>query len=423
MTHGSEHIDPFFKAFQDAFENFEAEVPEAEMQADWDQISHQVGTAMPKVTPKGLKGLSLKTIGVISAGIAIVGTAVLLGVSALKEPAGNTETGKDLIQTEQVEAKGEDGNIVMSGSGKTDNIQAQNGILPESEGENRISGSKEHTVSSMKNEVAGEMSPAPAVRLSDIFLGVYFSDTMLCIGDQLIVRNTYDKNSPVVLTLVFPDKEVKNFKGSVSYTFTKEGTYKIWIKTENKGQVLTKQQNIYVFALPLVDFIVDESDMPTIHFTNRSKNATTFKWIFGEDQSSEKTNPSWTFITSGTYNIRLVASNRYGCQDEMSRSINIVVGEGQFKEPYIPNIFSPNGDGVNDQYFITIENDILYQLNILDRYGDLVFSSVSKDEKWDGKNKSNGKECLEGSYFYVFKYQLQGQVEAVKKTGTIYLEK
>lgn len=82
---------------------------------------------------------------------------------------------------------------------------------------------------------------------------------------------------------------------------------------------------------------------------------------------------------------------------------------------YIPDAFSPNGDGIND-VFIPIFNDILkvkyYNLEIYDRFGVLVFQSNDPDVAWVGLP-------FDTIYIYRFYMECEGFIGAVIKTGSI----
>ncbi|HLW40157.1 MAG TPA: gliding motility-associated C-terminal domain-containing protein [Brumimicrobium sp.] len=70
-----------------------------------------------------------------------------------------------------------------------------------------------------------------------------------------------------------------------------------------------------------------------------------------------------------------------------------------FVSPFvIPNVFSPNGDGENDVYYITSMGLEEFELIILNRWGNVVFESNDPNEGWDGT--FNGAPCTEGVYFY-----------------------
>ena len=82
----------------------------------------------------------------------------------------------------------------------------------------------------------------------------------------------------------------------------------------------------------------------------------------------------------------------------------------------MPNVFTPNGDGVNDVYHINGEKDIFKEFNIVivNRWGNVIVSYNDPKGTWDGKNSSN-QFVDEGVYFYTVKaVTLQGK-ELVKQ--------
>lgn len=83
----------------------------------------------------------------------------------------------------------------------------------------------------------------------------------------------------------------------------------------------------------------------------------------------------------------------------------------------IPNVFTPNGDGINDTYFVTSKGIKEYSITIVNRWGELVFSSTDVNEKWDGT--SGGKLCTDGVYFYTI--NAKSAVNEYKKQGHITL--
>jgi gliding motility-associated-like protein len=70
-------------------------------------------------------------------------------------------------------------------------------------------------------------------------------------------------------------------------------------------------------------------------------------------------------------------------------------------ELLIPNVFTPNQDGVNDEFFITSKGLIEYNIVIVNRWGNPVFESTNANEAWDGT--SGGEQCTDGVYFYILK--------------------
>jgi gliding motility-associated-like protein len=87
----------------------------------------------------------------------------------------------------------------------------------------------------------------------------------------------------------------------------------------------------------------------------------------------------------------------------------------------IPNVFTPNGDNSNDEFFIKATNMESISLTIIDRWGHLVYqvTSAKGNVLWDGKTAA-GKDAAEGVYYYVLKAKGLDRTEFEEK-GTISL--
>lgn len=71
---------------------------------------------------------------------------------------------------------------------------------------------------------------------------------------------------------------------------------------------------------------------------------------------------------------------------------------------HFPNVFTPDGDGINDLFYPDSSNVNAEGLTVYNRWGVMVCDSSK--EPWDGKH--NGKECAEGTYYYVFRFRWNG---------------
>jgi gliding motility-associated-like protein len=72
----------------------------------------------------------------------------------------------------------------------------------------------------------------------------------------------------------------------------------------------------------------------------------------------------------------------------------------------VPNIFTPNGDEVNDAWALQIQNELSiqnYQCTLYNRWGTQVFETTSPAAYWDGHTTS-GLDCQAGTYFYIINY-------------------
>jgi len=66
----------------------------------------------------------------------------------------------------------------------------------------------------------------------------------------------------------------------------------------------------------------------------------------------------------------------------------------------VPNVFTPNGDQVNDFFEVTTDGTTVYEFSVFTRTGTRIFHSLSPRIFWDG-NSLDGKELEEGVYYYV----------------------
>lgn len=85
---------------------------------------------------------------------------------------------------------------------------------------------------------------------------------------------------------------------------------------------------------------------------------------------------------------------------------------------FVPNAFSPNGDGANDYLFVRGNNFFSMQFTVFDRWGEQVFETKTQEIGWDGTYK--GKDAVSGVYTWVFKL-FYADGKTVNQTGTVLL--
>jgi len=177
----------------------------------------------------------------------------------------------------------------------------------------------------------------------------------------------------------------------------------------------------------LADFEMDQTGLPLVKFTNKSLGAVRYEWDFGHPSSGQKNfstleNPTHNFIgDSGSFMVCLKAFNAQDCMDSICKLT--FPAEIRIK---IPNVFTPNGDDVNDSYDIDAIGITKYSLDIYNRWGEKVYESTrdgfgNDGINWNGKVRNTGGECPEGTYYFVFIYQLANMLEAKDVHGTITL--
>ncbi len=103
-----------------------------------------------------------------------------------------------------------------------------------------------------------------------------------------------------------------------------------------------------------------------------------------------------TGMANGPYKVLITDANK--CND----SAVAIVAYDDCCKPYIPNAFTPNGDGKDDVFRVVYKGDLtLENFSVYNRYGQRVYSSIYLDQGWDGKY--NGVPQDMGTYYYFFK--------------------
>lgn len=124
----------------------------------------------------------------------------------------------------------------------------------------------------------------------------------------------------------------------------------------------------------------------------------------------------YTFTEEGQTYVRFVCANADGSCEAHGDVYTISIGTSSLR---CPNAFSPNGDGVNDEWKVSYSSIISFECHIFDRYGHKMTSLSDPSQGWDGKYK--GKTVPSGAYYYVIKakgadgkvYDLAGDINIV----------
>ena len=164
-------------------------------------------------------------------------------------------------------------------------------------------------------------------------------------------------------------------------------------------------QLITVHNKPIASFQADKLavtlESPTIRFSDQSYGAMTWSWDFDDPSSGlynneTDPNPYHMFSEIGTHNVKLYITNGYGCSDSTSRQIQVY----DYYTFYIPNAFTPNGDGLNDEFLLqgTGIREDGFNIIIYDRWGEMVFESNDIFKGWNGYYKGGSKPCSNGIY-------------------------
>ena len=103
--------------------------------------------------------------------------------------------------------------------------------------------------------------------------------------------------------------------------------------------------------------------------------------------------------------LQMLCSSNFPCGVNGATSLTEIKNQDYTSEFLMPNVFTPNGDNVNDVLRPTVAKNITnVDINIYNRWGNLVYKETSETFKWDGLNFDN-KKCVDGVYFYILEYK------------------
>jgi gliding motility-associated-like protein len=194
------------------------------------------------------------------------------------------------------------------------------------------------------------------------------------------------------------------------HLYPNPGTYQITLTVLNSTgceQTMTFPGAVEVYPLPDAIFEAEPPaatlDNPKIWFKpGTSGPGNNHTWDFGDGSSpSNEPDPIHTYTAVGTYTILHTIENQYGCLD----TDTLEVGITKDLKIFVPNSFTPNGDGLNDCFAVSgTVSDVVerFTVKIYNKWGQAIFEDVIKsyDCIWDGTGY-NGKPLEGGEYVYV----------------------
>lgn len=233
-------------------------------------------------------------------------------------------------------------------------------------------------------------------------LEVVFTPAHIPVSDTFYIWDFGDESDKILLA------------NSVTHWFY-AGTFIIKLSvTDKKNKVLAESTDtIRVHPHPNANFFVaDTFQLGKLKYRFRSGKAPSsvipYRYVWTLDNPSNKdsivdTLPNlksfWDqqilqFSTEGTHTMYLNVTDDFGCEDNYSSTF--IVSE----KLVIPNVFTPNGDGKNDNFEVQTNGRSIYTLQIFSTTGQLVYKSESRSITWDGYNY-NGQQMDPGTYYYL----------------------
>jgi gliding motility-associated-like protein len=198
------------------------------------------------------------------------------------------------------------------------------------------------------------------------------------------------------------------------------GKYTIELVTSNSftGDQKVATKDVIIYDLPIAEFVLRPTTVyvPDMELTtfNLAEGATDYLWDFGDGTTSDEKEPTHKYRIEGVYDVMLIAMHDYGdnivCVDSATRKVTAKQG-GVTR---VPNAFTPNPNGptssagtpgipgsntFNDVFLPQVKGAEEFNMQVFDRWGNLVFESNNSNIGWDGYDR-NGKLMPAGVYVY-----------------------
>ncbi len=223
----------------------------------------------------------------------------------------------------------------------------------------------------------------------------------------------------------FGDTTTAKACDSVTHTYDEPGCYDVSLTVTSPAgcSADTMVTNmVCAYPYPKADFIADPQRTsiltpdPEVDLINKSTGAESFEWEIEGQPNTTATDTSINFPNDypDKYEVCLKAESKEGCRDSTCKKVVI---EGEF-QVFVPNAFSPDGDGDNDHFYPVVRgyDETEFSFYVFDRWGDIVFESHHPDEKWDGTVKGSAEQAKPD--VYVWKLVTRDKYTGVQKEFT-----
>jgi len=221
------------------------------------------------------------------------------------------------------------------------------------------------------------------------------NDTIICSGDSIILDAGNDSTMHL-----WQNNDTSQF-----FIVKAAGYYQL-NKTDSNGCKAMDGFNVQVEEAPYINLGPDTTLCIGFDLLFNGSSQGNYLW---QDGSSDTT---YYVNSPGIYSVSV--SNLCGQATDSCE----VLYEDCKQVIWIPNAFTPNGDGLNDKFKPYIENVDYFHLYIFDRWGELIFETQNINEGWDGLYK--GRKAMEGSYGWRIDYTNYSD-EKYKKYGFVIL--
>jgi gliding motility-associated-like protein len=228
-----------------------------------------------------------------------------------------------------------------------------------------------------EDEIMVEFIPFPTIDLQP--------NTSACVGDEIELR----------AGLSGPAYTWNTGESTSMITVTESGTYSV--QASNNGCTASGATTVTFHDLPVQPFLpeyefcfaVDDD----VNFLDAENAGSTYVW------NNDSTSRIFILTEPGVYSVWI--TNSKGCRAEFQTEVL----EDCLEALYVPNSFTPNGDGINEAWLIYGDNIKTFHLQLYNRMGEMFFESFDMSQPWLGQRRDGDHYVDSEVYPYIIRYQ------------------
>ena len=251
--------------------------------------------------------------------------------------------------------------------------------------------------------------------------GIKLETNNICLGDEtnILTRSTNASKADTYQWKI--DGAIQTQTDSIlKQRFTEIGKYKILVTASNNGTCQGLDSiNLEILPKPEAAFdyihFKSQGNLIPFKFNNRSQKESNWYWDFGTGDTSMIQDPNYNYTDTGKFWVQLIVGKQGKCFDT-TRQLIPVYHDIAF---YFPNVFSPNGNSINETFGLSAGQWFkvsTYTLKIYNRWGELVFSTDQMQEQWTGEGAQQSVYIftVEIRDVYNVLHKIEGGVELLK---------
>lgn len=251
--------------------------------------------------------------------------------------------------------------------------------------------------------------------------GIKLEANNICLGDETnIVAKSINASKADTYQWKIDGQLQTETDSILKMKFNSIGRYKILVTASNNGTCQgLDSTNLEIIAKPEAAFefvhFKSQGNLIPFRFLNRSQKESNWYWDFGTGDTSMLQDPNYSYTDTGKFWVQLIVGRQGKCFDT-TRQLVPVYNDIAF---YFPNVFSPNGNSINETFGLSSGQWFKvssYTLKIYNRWGELMFSTDQMQEQWTGEG------AQQSVYIYIAEirdvynvlHKIEGVVELLK---------